>query len=128
MFILTIEGAETEGAYSVTADNGEQVLYLFEDEDDAIRYALLLEDQDYPEMHVIEVDGKVVIKTCELHDYRYSVITKNDIVIPPVENDNISWGQFEYKTPKLENSNMVQFFGGKDNTIDELISKVLNWQ
>ena len=63
---------------------------MFEDEDDAIRYALLLEDQDYPEMHIIEVDGKVVIKTCELHDYRYSVITKNDIVIPPLGNDSIS--------------------------------------
>ena len=89
MFILTVEGSESEGAYSVNTQNGESVLYLFEDEDDAIRYALLLEDQDYPEMHVIEVDGKVVIKTCELHDYRYSVITKNDIVIPPAENDFI---------------------------------------
>ena len=88
-FILTVEGKETEGAYSVTGDDGEQVLYLFEDEDDAIRYALLLEDQDYPEMHVIEVDGKVVIKTCEKHDYRYSVITKNDIVIPPLNHDYI---------------------------------------
>ena len=89
MYILTIAGKEGDGAYSVTDDDGEQVLYLFEDEDDAIRYALLLEDQDYPEMHVIEVDGKVVIKTCELHDYRYSIITKNDIVIPPIENDFI---------------------------------------
>ena len=89
MFILTIEGKESEGAYSVTGDDGEQVLYLFEDEDDAIRFALLLEEQDYPEMHVIEVDGKVVIKTCELHDYRYTVISKNDIVIPPEENDFI---------------------------------------
>ena len=90
MFILTVEGAESEGAYSVNTQNGESVLYLFEDEDDAIRYALLLEEQDYPEMHVIEVDGKVVIKTCEMHDYRYSVITKNDIVIPPLNNDSIS--------------------------------------
>ena len=89
MFILTIEGRESEGAYSIPDENGEQVLYIFEDEDDAIRFALLLEDQDYPEMHVIEVDGKVVIKTCELHDYRYSVITRNDIVIPPLENDFI---------------------------------------
>ena len=89
MFILTIEGKESEGAYSVTAEDGQEVLYLFEDEDDAIRYALLLEDQDFPEMHVIEVDGKVVIKTCELHDYRYSVITKNDIVIPPIDHDYI---------------------------------------
>ena len=90
MFILTVDGKEKEGAYAVTAADGEQVLYLFEDEDDAIRYALLLEDQDFPEMHVIEVDGKVVIKTCEMHDYRYSVITRNDIVIPPLENDSIS--------------------------------------
>ena len=89
MFILTVEGKESEGADSIADENGEQVLYIFEDEDDAIRFALLLEDQDYPEMHVIEVDGKVVIKTCELHDYRYSVITKNDIVIPPLENDFI---------------------------------------
>ena len=89
MFILTIEGNEAEGAYSVTGDDGEQVLYLFEDEDDAIRYALLLEDQNFPEMHVVEVDGKVVIKTCEIHDYRYSVITKNDIVIPPLNHDYI---------------------------------------
>ena len=89
MFILTVEGKESEGAYSIADENGEQVLYIFEDEDDAIRFALLLEDQDYPEMHVIEVDGKVVIKTCELHDYRYSFITKNDIVIPPLENDFI---------------------------------------
>ena len=89
MFILTVEGRESEGAYSIPDENGEQVLYIFEDEDDAIRFALLLEDQDYPEMHVIEVDGKVVIKTCELHDYRYSVITRNDIVIPPVEHDFI---------------------------------------
>ena len=46
MFILTVEGKETEGAYSVEGEDGEQVLYLFEDEDDAIRYAILLEDQD----------------------------------------------------------------------------------
>jgi len=89
MFILTVEGKESEGAYSIPDEHGEQVLYIFEDEDDAIRFALLLEDQDYPEMHVIEVDGKVVVKTCELHDYRYSIITRNDIVIPPIENDFI---------------------------------------
>jgi len=89
MFILTVAGKENDGAYSVTDDDGNQILYLFEEEDDAVRYALLLENSDYPEMHVIEVDGKVVIKTCEMHDYRYSVITKNDIVIPPLDHDYI---------------------------------------
>ena len=87
MFILTIEGKETEGAYSVKSDDGEQVLYLFEDEDDAIRYALLLEDQNFPEMHVIEVEDDVMLKTCEVHDYKYTVISTNDIVIPPSDHD-----------------------------------------
>ena len=83
MFILTVEGNETEGAYSVPSDDGEQVLYLFEDEDDAIRYALLLEEQNYPEMHVIEVEPATMISMCETHEYEYTIITSNDIVIPP---------------------------------------------
>ena len=90
MFILTVEGNETEGAYSVPSDDGEQVLYLFEDEDDAIRYAMQLEDKGYPEMHVIEVEDDVMIKTCEIHDHRYAIISPHDIVIPPdVKHDYI---------------------------------------
>jgi hypothetical protein len=83
MFILTIEGKEKEGAYSVTDDEGEQIIYLFQEEDDAVRYAMMLEEDGYPEMHVIEIEDEVMIKTCEMHDYKYTVITKNDIVIPP---------------------------------------------
>jgi Protein of unknown function (DUF3110) len=83
MFILTISGREKEGAYSVTDDDGEQIVYLFQEEDDAVRYAMMLEEDGYPEMHVIEIEDKVMIKTCELYDYKYTVITENDIVIPP---------------------------------------------
>ena len=83
MFILTINGRETEGAYSVTDDEGEKILYLFEEEDDAVRYAMMLEENDYPEMHVIEIEDDIMIKTCEIHDYKYAIITPNDIVIPP---------------------------------------------
>jgi hypothetical protein len=83
MFILTINGRESEGAYSVMNDEGEQVLYLFQEEDDATRYAMMLEEDDSPEMHVIEIEDNVIIKTCEFHSYQYTVITPNDIVIPP---------------------------------------------
>jgi len=83
MFILTINGKETEGAYSVLNSEGEQILYLFQEEDDAVRYAMMLEEDDYPEMHVIEIEDDVMIKTCEMHGYQYVVITSDDIVIPP---------------------------------------------
>ena len=83
MFILTVHGKENEGAYSVQDDEGEHILYLFEEEDDAMRYAMMLEDVGSPRMHVIEVEDEVMIKTCQVHNYNYAVIPSNDIVIPP---------------------------------------------
>jgi len=88
MFILTIYGKETQGAYSVTDEEGEQILYLFDEEDDAMRYAMMLEEEGSPDMHVIEVESDIMIKTCEMHDYKYSIITKNDLVIPPETKDD----------------------------------------
>ncbi len=83
MFILTVMGKEDEGAYSVRDASGNQLLYLFEEEDDAERYAMMLEEQEYPEIKIMEVDGDLMVKTCQLHGYRYTIITSNDIVIPP---------------------------------------------
>ena len=40
MYILTIHGKENEGAYSVENDEGDHILYLFQEEDDATRYAM----------------------------------------------------------------------------------------
>ena len=87
MFILTVAGREKDGAYSVIDDDGEQVLYIFQEQDDAMRYAMQLEELDYPEMHVLEIEDEIMVKTCEMHDHRYTIITPNDIVIPP---DNAS--------------------------------------
>tara|TARA_Y100001970_G_scaffold38919_1_gene47897 strand:+ start:796 stop:1083 length:288 start_codon:yes stop_codon:yes gene_type:complete len=89
MYILTIKGQEEEGAYAVADDDGERALYLFEEEDDAIRYGGLLEAEDYPPMSVVDVEEKLAIQTCEVYNYRYVVITKDDFVIPPRENDFI---------------------------------------
>ena len=89
MFNLTIEGKEREGAYAVADKGGGQILYLFEEEDDADRYAMMLEDDGYPDMTVVEGDEELMIKTCHIHGHEYAVITKNDIVIPPEKHDFI---------------------------------------
>ena len=89
MYILTIYGKETEGAYSVLDEEGDQILYLFEEEDDAERYAMMLEEDEDRPMQVIEIDDALAISTCKMYNYKYAVITPNDIVIPP-KNDNIS--------------------------------------
>ena len=90
MHIITIDGKEDAGAYSVQNELGEDVLYIFEEEDDAVRFAIMLEEDDYPEMHVIEIEDSVMLQTCELHGYQYTLITPDDIVIPPtIEHDFI---------------------------------------
>ena len=84
MFILAVKGYEEDGAFSIENDDGDKVLLMFEEEDDADRYAELISiEDDYPEMNVMEVEDAVMIKTCEMHGYNYTVITEDDIVIPP---------------------------------------------
>tara|TARA_A100001234_G_scaffold220897_1_gene235005 strand:- start:2100 stop:2384 length:285 start_codon:yes stop_codon:yes gene_type:complete len=83
MYILALKDDSDEGAYAVQNDDGEQVVFFFEDEDDAIRYNGLLEAEDYPEMGIVEVDPEVAVKTCDMYDYKYAIITTNDFVIPP---------------------------------------------
>jgi hypothetical protein len=84
MFLLTLKDRKDDGAYAVKNKKGEKVLFLFEEEDDAERYAMMLEEDEEPtEMEVVEVDGALAIRTCRLYNYKYAVITPNDIVIPP---------------------------------------------
>ena len=89
MFILTLRDKKEQGAYAVQDGHGNHVLFLFEEEDDAERYAGLLEAEDYPEMSVIEIDKKLAIQTCYSYNYRYVIITPNDFVVPPIDYDNI---------------------------------------
>ena len=51
---------------------------------------MMLNDNEDSEMIVVDVDGKLAIKTCRMYNYKYAVITPNDIVIPPrSSNDNL---------------------------------------
>ena len=89
MYLLTLNQRQDNGAYAVLNRYGEKVLFMFEEEDDAERYKLMLESDEDNEMNVIEIDDALAIMTCKRYNYKYAVITPNDIVIPP-KNDNIS--------------------------------------
>ena len=88
MHLLAVAGKEDSGAYAVDDQFGQKVLYLFVEEDDAERYAMMLEERGYPEMNIIEVEDRSAINVCETNGYLYSIITKDDIVIPPEDLDH----------------------------------------
>ena len=87
MFIITLRGMEDAGAYSVKDEMGDKVVFMFEEEDDADRYAMMMKEDGDKDMVVIEVQDSVAITACERGKVRYTIITKNDIVIPPQSDD-----------------------------------------
>ena len=94
MYLLTLKHRKTDGAYAVPDVDGKRVLFLFEEEDDATRYGLMLENNGNKQMEVVEVDDDLAIKTCRMYNYKYAVITPDDFVIPP-SNDKIQEDQME---------------------------------
>lgn len=84
MYLITMDGKENEGAYAAVNEDGDYVLYIFTEEDDAIRFAMLLEEEDYPKMNVMEVEENLIKRACDLHGYEYKIFTEDDIVIPPI--------------------------------------------
>ena len=88
MHIITVKGMSQEGAYAVINEFGEKVVFMFEDSDDAERYKEQLEAQGDPPMVVISIKDSVAIAACERSGTRYTVIGKEDLVIPPLPKDD----------------------------------------
>ena len=89
MFLLASENSS--GAFAVVDANDDQVLFLFEEEDDAERYLMLLHENNekHKKLSVVEVEDELALKACEAYNYKYAVIGPEDIVIPPNEDDSV---------------------------------------
>lgn len=90
MFLITL-AEHPDGVYSVLDDEGDHVVYFFQDEDDAERYLGLLEanNDDLPELVTYEVDPKAGIGMCELRGMKYLIVESDDIIVPPRSYDNL---------------------------------------
>ncbi len=84
MYMLTLKDRTADGAYAVSDKNGNKILIMFEDNDDAERYAsYMMDDEKYDnEMVVVEVDDELAIKTCRVNNYKYTIVTPNEFVLP----------------------------------------------
>jgi len=83
MFILTLRN-RPDGVFSVVSDDGDQIIPIFESEDDAERYnTMMLSDSDNPVLQIVEVDQDLIVTACEERYQKYAIITKDDFLIPP---------------------------------------------
>jgi hypothetical protein len=105
VFVLLFNArTENEGIHTIQMGDRNKVL-MFESEDDATRYALLLEAQDFPTPSIEALDSEEIEQFCREANYDWEIIGEGMLEIPPDKNvENIDW-QTEGETegePKTE--------------------------
>ncbi|MGB7441188.1 MAG: DUF3110 domain-containing protein [Coleofasciculaceae cyanobacterium] len=83
--ILFNVGTENEGIHSLKVGDRDFVL-MFEQEDDATRFALMLEAQDFPTGTVEEIDTEEIEEFCRNAGYESTVIEPGMLATPPEKN------------------------------------------
>ena len=85
MFILIDKSGG--GVYAVNdTSTGSRVVTMFIDKDDATRYhGLLMSNGFKRELEVNEIEPDTVRDNCSQYGYEYTVITPDDLVVPPRE-------------------------------------------
>jgi|TARA_B100000073_G_C23495873_1_gene477700 hypothetical protein len=82
MYVLT--DTRTGGIYAVNTKDFSKSVTVFEDRDDAVRYITLLEADDYEDkLEIMEVEKDVIAVNCNTYGYNYSIIKKDDLIVPP---------------------------------------------
>ena len=83
MFILTEQG--TGGVYALPNKHNVKTVHMFEQEDDAVRYLELLKANDYKKrLELLEIDVEAVAINCDKFGYAYSIVAKDDLIVPPL--------------------------------------------
>lgn len=82
---------DNEGIHAETMD-GQNIILMFEHEDDAIRYALMLEAQDFPEATVEGFDQTEIEEFCDSAGYGYRLVPEGTLAVPPDQTlEQITW-------------------------------------
>lgn len=91
--LLFNAGTDNEGIHTIQLGDRNSIL-MFQDEEDAVRYAGLLEAQDFPEPKVEAIDSEEVEQFCRQADYDWKIVEPGQLEIPPAKNvEDLNWEQ-----------------------------------
>ncbi len=100
VFVLLFNaGTDHEGIHTLKLGDRNVVL-MFEQEDDAERYAMLLEAQDFPAPTVETIDSDEVEEFCQEAGYDTQLVSKDVLATPPEANAETTDWQVDGKPAK----------------------------
>lgn len=96
---------ENEGIHTLRIGDRNTIL-MFESEDDATRYALLLEAQDFASPTPEALDSEEIEEFCRDAGYDSKLIHEGELAIPPETNlEELEW---QPEAPEPEDDNLPQ--------------------
>ena len=108
VFVLLFNArTDNEGIYS-TQVGARNVILMFEQEDDAVRYADQLEAEDFPKPTVEGIDPQEIKEFCQDSDYDFILVTAEMLVTPPAQNlEQTDWQPEGVKQSTTENDDSI---------------------
>jgi hypothetical protein len=86
VFVLLFNArTENEGIHTIRIGDRNTVL-MFESQDDATRFGVMLEAQDFPEATVEEMEAEEIEEFCLGADYDAELIEEGMLAMPPQTN------------------------------------------
>ncbi len=83
IFVLLFNAhTDNEGIHTLQIGDRHKVL-MFEDEDEATRFALMLEAQDFPPVTVEAIEEEDILEFCREADYDWERIEPGQLLVPP---------------------------------------------
>jgi hypothetical protein len=83
--ILFNARTDNEGIHSLQSGD-HNVIMMFTEQDDAQRYAIMLEAQDMPNPTVEEMDSTEIEEFCASSNYECILVEEGMLVVPPENN------------------------------------------
>jgi hypothetical protein len=107
VFVLMFNArTENEGIHSIRKGDSNTIL-MFESEDDATRFALMLEAQDFPTPTPEAIDAEEIKEFCESVGYDWEIIPENSPLVSKVPELNVEetdWQPDAQKDDTLEDT------------------------
>ncbi|MCP9774508.1 DUF3110 domain-containing protein [Cyanobium sp. WAJ14-Wanaka] len=133
VFVLLFDaGSDQEGIHSLEL-NGRTVVLLFEERDDADRYAGLLEAQDFPVPTVEPLDREEMELFCSEAGYEARLVTKGFLpetaedrllIAPPERNMDVAKWQEENQLQETNQAQELDRQGEQDSELEAFRRKL----
>jgi hypothetical protein len=83
--LLYNANTEDEGIHTIQEGDRNKIL-MFKEQDDALRFAMMLEAQDFPEPSVEAINSEEIKAFCEKTNYDWEIIESGQLAVPPEAN------------------------------------------